>query len=830
MTGGAPGPYAEACEAYRRAGWTGVLPLPPRRKSPPPDGYTGETGAWPSAADCLAWALGPEGEGNIALRLPYNVVGIDVDDYDGKNGGATLAGAQARYGPLPATWITTSRDDGVSGIRLYRVPEGLAWPGVLGPGSEIIQYHHRYVVIWPSVHPDIGRTYVWIAPDGTRPDAVPDPDALPPLPDAWIQGLTGGREHVDTPRNDWNASQIQAWITSRPLAFDAPCERMARVTSEAGLALAARASAHDTVNAAVMRALRLADEHHAGLITALGQLHAAFVADVTRPGRGGSVRTPAAAEREWRRGLDGAASKVSASSTGLDACDCGGRLTERIVSAAGQPPAGSAHETRPDPIQRGANGTTPIIPGEYHPDPARPGYDPLDVTNPAVEDQIRTETLKVQIRDEARRRVRRQTHGTPDPPALISLGDFLAIPDPPQDYRIEGLWPAGGRVVLAAQFKAGKTTFTANLVRALADGEPFLGRFLVHRPQGRIVVLDNELDENMLRRWLRDQDVKNTAQVYLQTLKGKLSGFDIFDPHIRRQWAAALREAKTSVLIVDCLAPILDSLGLSEDKEAGIFLVALDELAELAGVSEIVLVHHMGHNGERVRGASRLRDWPDVEWRLVREEEDGQPNPAAKRYFSAYGRDVDVSESALDYAGETRRLRLAGGSRAGKGTDAAHHALLIYLAGNQGSSGRAIELALGAEHTRKAIRAGLKAALEGQEITKAQGMRGATLHSLTEKGFQVARGDTPSDLGGELKTPGQGHSAPDLAPVRRNSAGDCASSPGPIGPVARPGALGSPGTGRGGGELDPEQTLIATEYGNIDPRTGEIIEPAEAGP
>ena len=73
----------------------------------------------------------------------------------------------------------------------------------------------------------------------------------------------------------------------------------------------------------------------------------------------------------------------------------------------------------------------------------------------------------------------------------------------------------------------------------------------------------------------------------------------------------------------------------------------------------------MGHAGERSRGDSRLRDWPDVECRLVRDksnDEDGDTDPAA-RYLAAYGRDVDQPEQLLGYDGTTRRLTIAGGSR-----------------------------------------------------------------------------------------------------------------------------------------------------------------------
>jgi hypothetical protein len=56
-------------------------------KWPPLEGYTGHDGAYPSEADCHAWAQAHP-DGNLALRLPPDVIGIDVDDHSGKNGGA----------------------------------------------------------------------------------------------------------------------------------------------------------------------------------------------------------------------------------------------------------------------------------------------------------------------------------------------------------------------------------------------------------------------------------------------------------------------------------------------------------------------------------------------------------------------------------------------------------------------------------------------------------------------------------------------------------------------------------------------------------------------
>jgi hypothetical protein len=98
------------------------------------------------------------------------------------------------------------------------------------------------------------------------------------------------------------------------------------------------------------------------------------------------------------------------------------------------------------------------------------------------------------------------------------------------------------------------------------------------------------------------------------------------------------------------LAPGARRNGLKEDHDARIFLVAFDELLKRCGADEAVIVHHMGHNGERSRGDSRIQDWPDAIWKVVKDKEAENPDdPAVDRYCSAYGRDVDVSEGKLDY-------------------------------------------------------------------------------------------------------------------------------------------------------------------------------------
>ena len=167
----------------------------------------------------------------------------------------------------------------------------------------------------------------------------------------------------------------------------------------------------------------------------------------------------------------------------------------------------------------------------------------------------------------------------------------------------------------------------------------------------------------MPRRWLREQGIKNTHRVHVLSLRGRVGRFDLLDDQVRARFARMIREVQGAVLLFDCLRPVLDALRLSEDKDAGRFLVAFDALLAESGASEAVVIHHTGHSGQRSRGDTRLRDWPDVEWQLIREATGGERAAEARRFFKAYGRDVVVPKGLLDYDEETRRVTLAGGSR-----------------------------------------------------------------------------------------------------------------------------------------------------------------------
>ncbi|MFC7448672.1 AAA family ATPase [Rhodococcus daqingensis] len=348
--------------------------------------------------------------------------------------------------------------------------------------------------------------------------------------------------------------------------------------------------------------------------------------------------------------------------------------------------------------------------------------------------QVKGELSKLLVREEARSRLQAlknaSTLAAITPP--VSLTDFLAIPDEDTKYRVDELFPVGGRIMLSAQFKAGKTTLVGNLIRSLVDGDPFLGKFATE-PVGQVTLLDNELDQRTLRGWLRDQGIENVQAVKVLSMRGRVGSFNILDSDVRARWAEVL--AGTNFLVLDVLRPVLDAIGLDENRDAGRFLVAFDSLLAEAGIDEAAVIHHMGHSGERARGDSRLQDWPDALWRLVRQND--EPNSA--RYFSAFGRDVDVAEGQLTYDVRNRNLTYATGSRKEAVDTVAEAAalpdILEFVGRNPYSSGRDIIAAVTKQgHPQKVARAALKGAASGGHVATCPGPRGATLHTLVEAG------------------------------------------------------------------------------------------------
>jgi Bifunctional DNA primase/polymerase, N-terminal/AAA domain len=377
--------------------------------------------------------------------------------------------------------------------------------------------------------------------------------------------------------------------------------------------------------------------------------------------------------------------------------------------------------------------------------------DPAQTKADNKEQAIRQELERLIVRDAAKRRYQAMEAAQLPDPVLTRLTDLLDEPDDDPTYRIDGLWPTGGNIILAAARKSGKTTTVGNLVRCLVDGDPFLGRgdamvqaggFDVEPVDGMVALLDLELDRRMMRRWLRDQAIGKRDQVMAESLRGKAHLFDVLDDKRRGKWAELLAQYRVQVLILDPLGALLDAYGRDENSnsDVGPVLQALDQLKAEAGVQELLLAHHMGHNGERSRGASKLRGWPDAEWFLVRERAAAgeEPPPDAARFFLAEGRDVMVPETRIQYDASTRRLFIAGGNRVQHQATKHGPKLLEIIEQNPGQSGREIiDAAMAAGIPKHATEAALRKLVKDGQVRTETGPKRAKLHYLAEEQDQA---------------------------------------------------------------------------------------------
>lgn len=203
-------PFLKTAREYLSKGWS-PMPLPEKEKFPPPTGYTGYAGKVVDSEDVMNWFADISlNRANVGLHLTdvsiegvpegYTIVGVDVDAYDGKVGEESLEWLTEQLGPLPDTWTSSSRNDGVSGIRFYLAPADLKYMGLLRKSVDFIQAGHRYAVVYPSLHPGGGR-YGWYNP-GRTPQGEPDNEIpvvadLPLLPDPWVDHATKGRRKLE---------------------------------------------------------------------------------------------------------------------------------------------------------------------------------------------------------------------------------------------------------------------------------------------------------------------------------------------------------------------------------------------------------------------------------------------------------------------------------------------------------------------------------------------------------------------------------------------------------------------------------------------------------
>lgn len=271
---------------------------------------------------------------------------------------------------------------------------------------------------------------------------------------------------------------------------------------------------------------------------------------------------------------------------------------------------------------------------------------------------VRRELVRLRARQEAQEILRREDaaarRGDLPPADPVSLADALAEGVPETRWRIEGLLKADATCVLSGPYKGGKSLLVAELVRSLADGDPYLDHFPVLAHEGRVMVVDTEQGRAELLEVLAARGIRRTDRVDLVDTSGIVGDWDLTIPENMDRAVTMLQEGNVSALVFDPLAPLFIAMGVDEnDADAQKPLEAFNELKRRAGLDVVILTHHSGHGGGgRARGSSAISGWPSVLWDMSRDGEGFD----ARRFLTAKGRGVGVPLGEL-VLGEDNRLR-----------------------------------------------------------------------------------------------------------------------------------------------------------------------------
>lgn len=633
----------------RRKGWAPIRARTSDGKKVPADaGVTGWRGTDADERALERWAA-TAGECQIGVRMPTGVIGIDVDDgYGDKNGARSLAELVARYGPLPASYSSTSRGAGPSRITFYAVPATECFHDAPADSIEVIQRHHRFALVAPSTHPKTGERYRWYDLSGCEIDEPPNVEDLPELPWTWVEGL----RTVKTPGSDpVTFERLRAFLehhvdNRRPERLDAVLE-LFRARRTKGLQAArvdriegkpATGSRHAALLAAACWAFREAAAGAFPARRAFDELHAVWLELMDEPGRRGTQREPSS---EFLDACRWAVAQVDAAperSTIVDTAEVGAIAR-----------AGVADETGTI-VQLDATALARLIDaGLEH-------------------DGIAYEVERILKRDRAREIVA-ELRGRDD--SVEPIGAIASTIERPEakPARIDGLLHVGGRLDLVAQRKTGKTTLSLGVAYSVLTGEPFLGHFTAAPIDGNVGWLNYELDDAMAIAWYESVGI-DSDRLYLANLRGRPN--PLSTAQRRTRLVAELRGHEVELLIVDPFAKGFAGDQINDTTQVVQWCARVDEIAYEAGVSEIIVTNHTGWDQTRGRNSTALEDWADTIVNVTKDEHE-------VRYLKATGRDVDVAETKLDYDKATRRMSFTGISRAAERSERRSDGLIEHV-------------------------------------------------------------------------------------------------------------------------------------------------------
>jgi len=197
---------------------------------------------------------------------------------------------------------------------------------------------------------------------------------------------------------------------------------------------------------------------------------------------------------------------------------------------------------------------------------------------------------------------------------LQTWGAFVTTDHGSAPFTVEGIAPDCGLVAFHGRGKGGKTTLLIHGSRAVAGGEPFLGRATVQKP---VVYLNYEMGFSYLKELLSaggpcpdEAYILNRPEPVLQTVTVE---------------AIMQQVGKPGVMVIDSFRGAFRLAGDAENSAGGAGLI-LRNLQDVAVKHKwlVIVVHHSNRGSrEGTDGVSGTSDWiaaPDVIWTWARSD------------------------------------------------------------------------------------------------------------------------------------------------------------------------------------------------------------------
>jgi len=331
-----------------------------------------------------------------------------------------------------------------------------------------------------------------------------------------------------------------------------------------------------------------------------------------------------------------------------------------------------------------------------------------------IAERVSKALVEVQV-DRAVRAIEHSSEG--GLPGSWSLDDFLTREFPETGFIVDRLVKYGANIHAVAAAKTGKTNLSYNLTKSLADGVPFLGAFETKQIQGRICLMDFELDERQAQEWLNRIGILNKNKVEIFSLRGLPNPFR--SEEARKELAETLKLLDIEFLILDPFSSIYSG-DANSNTEVKNFLKEIDAFKLLSGVKHMVIAVHAGRAQGKTRGASTLDDHPDALWYMQKE--------GNKRYFKAVGRDVDVEESEILFDPNTGEMTFLEFAKKADPLRRMEVEVLRYIGTHPGCNASAIDTAVRGGNTYKA--AARKSLISKGAILEKSGPGGSKVYEM----------------------------------------------------------------------------------------------------